>query len=332
MSIERARAAATRTFPERTIVEISDLNRGRGVFSEVYRVAFSPTTDEPDSVAVKLAVAGANGDAARRSGGYGREALAYQLLLPHLDVMSPRCHAVIEDPLGPTFVLDDLSDARVVDQLDGLGAEDAAAVAESLGRLHTSSVGSVVLEDPNLVDRLRTNTVASLDPASLLVGLDSLTERWGHAVDDDHRTAYRRLVDRHAEVAERFAAAGPAVLCHGDPRADNLVFARTGGRPRPILFDWQQIARQPGVGDLAWLTATSLEPSVRRAVEPTLLAAYRQAASLDDRHYRIGFALPGLAVLLLAQRVAVDARTEAFIATSLRRVGQALVDWDVARG
>lgn len=331
MTIERARAAAAQTFPDRRIVEVDDLNRGRGVFSEVYRVTFVAQADEPDTVAVKLAVAGANGDAARRSGGYAREAFAYRELLPHLDVATPRCHDVIDDPLGPTFVLEDLSTNRVVDQLDGLDANDAAAVAEALGRLHASSITSAILDDPSVGNRLRSNTVGALDTHVLRAGLTTLEDRWGDAVDDDQRAAYRRLVDRHGEVAERFAAAGPPVLCHGDPRADNLVFEGNLGLGKPILFDWQQIARQPGVGDLAWLAATSLEPSVRRQVEPTLLHAYRLAggAQLEVHDYRRGFALPGLAVLYLAQRDAADARTEAFIATSLRRVGHALVDWEL---
>ncbi len=326
MQSERARAAAATVFPERTIASIDDLNRGRGVFSEVIRVVFEPeatASGEPPSIAVKLAVDGPNGDAARRSGGYDREALAYRSLLPHLAVTTPRCFGVLDDPRGPTFVLEDLSGHRAVDQLDGLGTDDAVAVASTLGTLHRSP-----LADSAEAMSIRQNTVAGLDPTALELGLMTLRERWGQSVDREALGAFERLVAEHAAASGRFAAAGPVVLCHGDPRADNLVFGAT-----PILFDWQQIARQPGVGDLAWLAATSLEPDVRRLAEPSMLETYRSASGTAVGHddYRAGFALPGLAVLYLAQRDAADDRTKAFIGTSLRRIGQALVDLEVDR-
>ncbi len=332
MSTERARAAAAEAFPGRTVVEVTDLNRGRGVFSDVRRVRFAPEPAAPDTIAIKLAVAGANGEVARRSGAYAREAVAYQTLLPHLDVHTPECFAVIDEPLGPTFVLEDLSSCRSVDQVDGLGVGDAVAVAAALGRLHASSINLPAIGAQAQARSLRTNTVASLDPATLRRGLATLADRWSDAVEVEQRHAFAHLVDVQRNVSERFAAAGPAVVCHGDPRADNLVFGNQPDRSWPLLFDWQQIARQPGVGDLAWLAATSLEPSVRREAEPTLLEAYRRTSGvdIDQASFRVGFALPGLAVLYLAQREAPDTRTAVFIATSLRRIGQALVDLDVA--
>ena len=87
-----------------------------------------------------------------------REAFAYRSLLPHLDVSTPTCHGVIDDPLGPTFVLKDLSQRRIVDQLDGLSIDEAITVAEALGRLHASaSAASVVAAAAH--DTLPSNTL-----------------------------------------------------------------------------------------------------------------------------------------------------------------------------
>ncbi|MEZ5379516.1 MAG: phosphotransferase [Acidimicrobiales bacterium] len=336
MTMQRARSAATATFPDRTIRSVEDLNRGRGVFSEVYRVEFEPSAGGgPVSIAVKLGVEGPNGDAARRSGAYDREALAYRQLLPHLDVHAPTCHAVIDDPLGPALVLEDLSAHRIVDQLDGLSPDDAVAIAAALGRLHRSSRPTVATDDKSAtndgatVSGVRSNTVAGLDPGALRLGLATLADRWSDTVSPGELAAFTRLVDAQDAVAARFADAGPSVLCHGDPRADNLVFRPDDGQP--VFFDWQQIAQQPGVGDLAWMLATSLEPATRRTVEHDALATYGAAAGIEIDHdsLRAGFALPALAVLFLAQRQAVDARTTAFIATSLRRIAQAVLDLDL---
>jgi hypothetical protein len=137
-------------------------------------------------------------------------------------------------------------------------------------------------------------------------------------------------------------------LCHGDPRADNLVFRESGSREkgnretagrqatdRPaaghqptdqvVLFDWQQMAIQFGEADVAWLAATSLDVEVRRRTERDLVEGY--GGSFD--RYRLGLALPGLTVLLLAQREATTERTGRFIATSLQRIGAAIADLNI---
>ena len=121
----------------------------------------------------------------------------------------------------------------------------------------------------------------------------------------------------------RFTDASGATLCHGDPRADNLAFDRAGA---PVVFDWQQLAVQLPEADLAWLAATSLTVETRRAVERDLVAGY---GTTMDR-YRLGFVLPGLAVLLLAQREIDSDRTAAFVAASLHRIATAVSDLDVA--
>lgn len=318
----RVHDAIDTAMPGRQILSLHDLGGGRGVFGEVIRATFSSGT--PESVAVKLAIAGPDGDAARRSGAYEREALAYRELLPHLDVRSPTCHGLLPDSLGPTIILEDLSDKRAVDQLDGLGVDDALAVAAQLGELHRAQPDRFWrAESP--IATLRGSVVALLDPIALRMGLVALERRWSDVVDLDTRQAFSKLVENQTELAACLATAGPVVLCHGDPRADNLVF---GVDDSVTLFDWQQIAKQPGVADLAWMAATSLEPETRRLIDEDLRRIYGESTGLpiDVDAYRAGFALPGLAVLLLAQRQATSERTRSFIAASLHRIGHALVD------
>ena len=120
---------------------------------------------------------------------------------------------------------------------------------------------------------------------------------------------------------------GGQTLCHGDPRADNVVFAEDD---RAVLFDWQQMAVQFGEADLAWLLSTSTTPETRRDVEADVIASYAlargQNAATTWERYRLGMVLPGLAVLFLAQRETADERTEQLIATSLERIGIAVDD------
>lgn len=305
--------------------DLRDAGGGRGVFSRVVRVALrwsdrAAGDEGPRSVVVKLPALGANGDAGRRSGAYRREALAYRELLPVTPVAAPLAHDVQTDGDAASFVLEDLANDRAVDQLDGLTATDAASVAGELARLHGHWRRSPALARLDV----RTSTPTVLDPAALSAGLDTVREHWATTLGDILLQAFGRVLTAREGLVAAFGSAGPPTLCHGDPRADNLVFRAPD---RAVLFDWQQLAIQFGAADIAWLAATSLEPDVRREAEPDLLA--HAGVTLDE--YRLGLVLPGLAVLLLAQRQLDSERTERFVATSLYRIGHALHDHEVHR-
>lgn len=302
------------------------IGTGYGVFSIVVRVELDAGA-APASVVVKRPDPGPNGAAAATAGAYRREAASYRHLLPLTPVRAPRCHLVVDEGGDrASFVLEDLGSHRAVDQLDGLGNDDAVSVAVELARLHVRW-----RDDPALLELpVRRATPAALEPTALARGRRVVAERWADAVGDALPVVDRLLANRAAMV-EAFTAAAPPTLCHGDPRADNLVFGDDG---RPVLYDWQQVAVNFGEADLAWLAATSLEPDVRRRVERDLVAAHAAAtgagpAAAWDR-YRVGMVLPALAVLLLAQREATSERAEALIATSLRRITAAVDDLDVA--
>jgi hypothetical protein len=303
---------------------LSDANQGRGVFSRVVRVRLSwaegpEVAARPASVVAKVPAAGPNGAAAVASGACRREALAYSRLLPTSPIGSPRAWLVDHGPGDRAgFVLEDLGPLRAVDQLDGLAPEDCLAVSHALHRFHRH------WQDPARHTGLgvRHATPAAIAPDALARGLQALAGRWAADLDAARLRAFRGLVARRQALVEAFVRAGPPTLCHGDPRADNLVFSPQGA---PVLFDWQQLAVQFGAADLAWLAATSLTPATRRQVERDLVDGY--GAAFDQ--YRLGFVLPGLAVLLLAQRDTPDERTRRFVATSLDRIATALIDLEV---
>jgi hypothetical protein len=256
---------------------LTDVNRGRGAFSVVLQAelrwldqnqAWSSNRDQargidrasggsgpddperPSSVVAKLPVPGPNGEAAATSGAYRREGLAYRHLLPLSPIATPRAYA-IDEPGDRTcaLLLEDLTDRRTVDQLDGLGPDDAVGVAETLARFHHHWA------DADRLARLevRRNTLAGLAPEPLHAGLTSLAADWGDVLDEADRRVYASVVAARPTLVGRFEES-PVTLCHGDPRADNLVFDVDD---RPLLFDWQQMAVQLAEADLAWLAATS---------------------------------------------------------------------------
>jgi len=59
-------------------------------------------------------------------------------------------------------------------------------------------------------------------------------------------------------LGERLAQAGPETLVHGDASMRNM---RTSSKGEIALLDWEDVGTGPGVGDLAWLLVSSVEPS-----------------------------------------------------------------------
>ncbi len=283
------------------------VGRERGVFSVVWRVR----DGDEGSVVVKMPRSDANGEAARRSGAYDRERLAYgELLGP--GIPAPACHGIVSLTDGPAFVLEDLSSERQADQVVGLSGAEVGAVTDALVTCHQR------------VDFARAQALGMRVAAPHSFPQERL-ERGASIVGAPFRPVFERvLADLPHSLSQFSAFAGP-VCCHGDPRADNLVFTRRG----VVLFDWQQMAIQIGEADLAWLLATSTTPEVRRTVEQDVVGRYatRMGRSLDEAmaRYRAGLLVPGLAVLLLVQREAAG-RMADIARRSVERIAAALAD------
>ena len=68
----------------------------------------------------------------------------------------------------------------------------------------------------------------------------------------------------------------PQTLVHGDYRLDNLVFPRAEG-DGVIAFDWQSVARGPGVLDVAYFISGSLRSEQAPEHELDLLRSWHEA-------------------------------------------------------
>lgn len=299
---------------------IDDAGSERGVFSTVWRVTVEPGHE---TAIAKLPVGGRNGTAARMSGAYRRELLAYRELLDGQPLHPAFLSAVADDDDGVAFLLEDLGAHRAVDQLDGLGLTDALAVVDELAILHRDHADSPGLGALSV----RRSAPSNFDPDQLAVGLEAMDGK----VDDQTQQAFAAVLDNRPRLLAAFADITGSTLCHGDPRADNVVFRSDG---RAVLFDWQQLAIQHGEADLAWLLATSVTTLTRKKTETEAIAHYgeligRTTAEATER-YRLGLLLPALAVLLLAQREVGEGRAATMVATSIQRIAAAVVDLEVA--
>jgi hypothetical protein len=317
---------AGRTAAAITVSTIADANRGGGVFSRVLRLELATADTHrhrvPSSAVAKLPARGSNREAAVRSGAYRREAHCYRSLLVDHGLPTAEAYAVIEHDDGTaSLLLQDLTSRRWPEQLSGLEPEDARAVVGALARFHHRWDHDIDRPEQRhaALAVVRANTVAGLDHGSLVSGLRAVEQRWANHLSRQQLSAFDMMVARHDDVAAAFGSPRSVTLCHGDPRAANLAFAQDGSAQ---LVDWQQVARQFGEADVAWLCATSLTPDDRRALEHDLVEEYGG----DIERYRLGLALPAMAVMLLAQRDVHSARTALLITTSLDRIAAAVVD------
>ena len=310
------RELITDTFEGSLIGDITDAGRGRGIFSRVVKVELEQAPVK--SVIVKAPALGVNGEAGRTSGSYSREALAYRELLPNIAVRTPDCHAVADLGGDPWFVLEDLSMMGTINQLDGIGHQDAQRLGDVLADLHSTKVGEV------LAVKLRGPGPARFGLETLQLGLRLLSTKW----QTEHRvtSAFERLLEQRDRLIVDFVEAGQETICHGDPRADNVMVSES----EVVLLDWQQISMSFGESDLAWLLSTSCTVADRPMIEGSVLSRYAASigTTLDDvsDRYRLGLTRPGLAVLMLCTRDTSDARTEDIVRESLHRIGHALAD------
>lgn len=323
---DRTTAAVRSTFGEDVVIRsMTPVDHGRGVFSHVMRAEL----DGPvPSVAVKLLRSDVNGAAALTSGAVSREVLAYQELLPATEgVATPEFFGVSVDERNvPSLVIQDLSGLRHIDQIDGLDDGDIRAITAELIALHSSWAGRPELDALDV----RRSTPSHLPSEGIERGAAILDSRWAD-ISSERRSALQVLASHREHAVRAFNAEEGPTLCHGDPRGDNVAFDRDG---RAILFDWQQVAIQLGEADLAWLLATSVNRETRRSLEGDIVASYAMARHQDAettwRRYVKGMVLPGLAVLLLAQRATDDDRSHRFVRTSIERIADAVIDLRVA--
>lgn len=263
---------------------------------------------------------------------YEIESGFYRDLAPSLPISLPACHhtGFDADTGAYVVVLEDLAPARPVDQLVGCDADQLALAVTELARLHGAHwADPAIAELPWLphTDHSSATGMAGLAAASCRRFL----RRYGDRLDPDV-----------AELAERFTPhvadyllhrPGPRTIVHGDFRADNLMVR--GGRI--TVVDWQTVAHEPGVTDLAYLLGGSAGVELRREVESQMVRLYADvlrgsgidvgfhACWADYRRYALG----GLLMAIVASALVVRTeRGDGMFAAMADRHGRHALDLD----
>jgi hypothetical protein len=238
---------------------------------------------------------------------YTREVAFYRSLASELSVRSPRCYHADVSPEGDiaTLLLEDLTPATEVGQVEGCGAGQARTALEQAAALHGSSwhrqdLGSRSWLTSGQAVWHQLGAASVQSPAAFLArhegALDDVTVRVARAFESG-------IGPRFAEHATR-----PVCLWHSDFRLDNLLFDARGGEVPLAVLDWQSVMLGNGPIDASYFIGAGLRTEVRREHEEDLVRGYHAALrdhGVDDydwdrcwTEYRIN-ALAGFVIAMV---------------------------------
>lgn len=303
MSIPRGPNDVTPTWLGSVLgTDVSDVDVtaiGTGQTGATYRVSATYATDTglPATFAVKLS---AQDDAVRErvALGYRSEVEYYTRVADRMSIPVPPCFfsEISDDGADFVLVLADMAPAVQGDQIAGCSSAEATLAVEALAGLHGPSwcdpewmaLSGIAMPKPG--DEAAAGGLGEISVMAAGILVDKLG---GDISEEDIATLTAAM-----SLVTPWLKAEPSryALMHGDYRLDNMLF--DPDRTRITVVDWQTV----GIGlpgrDLAYFTATSLDPEVRSQIEKDLVATYHRALlgygitdyDLDTcwRDYRLG--------------------------------------------
>lgn len=253
---------------------LAPFGEGESMMSSLYRASltYGDGAEGPGSLVVKLA---SPNDEQRFVASmfkfYAREIRFYRELQSRARITAPRCYIaeMHENETDFVLVLDLATGRRQVDQLTGVGFDDAVIAVETLADLHASFWGQDLsdLADPY---------IPFDSPPLHAVIPDVFTNYWSIAREqlvDEWPAEVVALCDRFRDVAAQVLTGmnGPDTLCHGDFRSDNLLYGADGGL---LVLDYQLGAIANGATDVAYFVSQSVDEGVAAAHADELLDRY----------------------------------------------------------
>ncbi len=186
----------------------------------------------------------------------------YREVAPVVGIRVPECLTAEEDAGATLWALENLSDWQ-----SGANPTQAARLLAGMHARWEDEAGKrwPWLRAPEAASELVGHLFDSTWPA--MTGRPECTSA--------ARALGEQLVGRIPAVERLAAQAGPETLVHGDASMRNM---RTSAKGEIALLDWEDVGTRPGVGDLAWLLVSSVEPSAWSET----ISAYGHSAGLYD--------------------------------------------------
>jgi len=253
------------------------IGEGAGLLGQLARIELTydaPVPGVPKSLVAKFPVASEETRyIANLFRFYEREARFYEQIAPQMALRSAHCYYSAVDPETLDFVLllEDLTSARVGDQLRGATREEAELAVRELAKFHAAW-----WDDPRLepLEWLHPNGELNRSAET------SYQEAWEPFLGNFGRKLPPSVVKTGEKLATNLcnlldmAAEPPLTITHGDYRFDNLFFDLPDRSAPLAVIDWQFSGLGRGASDIGFFMAMSVKTPARRATEKQILRMY----------------------------------------------------------
>ena len=202
---------------------------------------------------------------------YEREVRYFAELEPRTSAVSPR--AYIAEIQGDNFLLllEDLSDYRTGDQIQGADLEDSAAAVAELAKLHAAFWNNV--DDIDWIPHISNSYHADNMQAGTAGGWRNMVDLFGEFLTDDI-AALQPAFSAALPQLQKDMDHAPITLIHGDYRMENFLFGTRPQHHQLAIIDWQGPLLGKGMVDVALVLGQSTRTDVRRAHERDLVKQY----------------------------------------------------------
>jgi len=210
---------------------------------------------------------------------YEREIRFYDDVAPRTAIRVPKRYysAMDKDADDYLILLEDITDAQMVDEVAGCTAEQAEVAVRGIAENQLRWWASSKLEDLAWMPYANSPVQQAAEPA-----YNQAWEPFLGAFGDHLSPAMRDIAaEMRTHVVDLLNALvdEPRTIAHGDFRLDNIFF---GPREDEIAaIDWQISFRGRGVFDVAYFLSSCIEPGIRKAHEMRLLKIWYDIATAN---------------------------------------------------
>lgn len=200
-----------------------------------------------------------------------REAHALRSLGARVPGATTRLVASFADEAGALLVLEDLAPARQGDAIEGATPEEALRLADRVARIQVAYHATT---SPGALDGFRAwGEDAKGQSERTAQRLPEFLAWWSHLLSPWMRRRVESLPEDVLAAHARLAQATPTLI-HSDLHLDNVMFRADG---EPVIIDWPDAARGPGVVDVVRILVEGVTVDVRRRIEADVWKRYRSA-------------------------------------------------------
>ena len=202
---------------------------------------------------------------------YIRELVFYRDCAGDAPFGTAKCYAqaIASDNTDFTIAMEDIGHLRGLNQLDGVTLDEAKTLLQTLADFHAMWWGSPRLEGFSATFQPLANpTYNAVLPMLWTAGWPAVEEHAGHLIPESVREIGGIWAEKVPWMLDNLMA--PTTMCHGDWRADNLMF----NGAKPTVIDFQLIGTGSGMYDVGYFISQSITTEVRRGHDRELVNVY----------------------------------------------------------